>query len=300
MAFFGPLIGYGASGLVFAHAGDEDQVIKLVYLPDRDPIHYEEFANQQQAKLFEELADLEETPVGLPKVYHYMEGTVGPWLEEEVTDQIADPEAQKIFDEEFTSGRKFGLWMMENVPHRQDNQYGSSESPNERIPEVWSLAPDPDVRMGWRTRDYQNYVPEEQKHYREMSNWLLNNGYLVRDVKHLRNLGYRHAGTPVWYDPNVVSWPLETTADQEAFDVIFTGFSPESIQNEITSGQYVENRRNAEDLDHNRTSSRSYELLVDMEDESGEYLDFDNMVCINWKSGHWDHKQWNERDDKWQ
>ena len=248
MAFFGPLIGYGASGLVFSHAGDKDQVIKLVYLPDRDPTHYEEFANQQQAKLFEELADLEETPVGLPKVYHYMEGTVGPWLEEEVTDQIADPEAQKIFDEEFTSGRKFGLWMMENVPHRQDNQYGSYESPNERIPEVWSLAPDPDVRMGWRTRDYQNYVPVEQQHYRDMSNWLLENGYLVRDVKQLRNLGYRDAGTPVWYDPNVVTWPLETKEDQEAFDVIFTGFSPESIQNEITSGQYVENRRNAEEV----------------------------------------------------
>ena len=284
MAFFGPLVGYGASGLVFAHAGDEEQVIKLVYLPDRDPVHYEEFANQQQAKLFEELADLEETPVGLPQVYHYMEGTVGPWLEEEVTDQIADPEAQRIFDEEFTSGRKFGLWMMENVPHREDNQYGSSESPNERIPEVWSLAPDPDVRMGWRTRDYQSYVPEEQKHYREMSNWLLNMGYLVRDVKQLRNLGYRHAGTPVWYDPNVVTWPLETKEDQEAFDVIFTGFSPESIQNEIASGQYVENRRNAEDLD-DPARIKGYTIPYPktmMSATDTEYLNIKIFECINY------------------
>jgi hypothetical protein len=245
MTFFGPLIGYGASGLVFAHAQDKDQVIKLVYLPDRDPEDYEEFANQQQSKLFEELADLpEDTPIGLPKVSHYMEGKVSPWLQESVTNQIADPEAQEIFDEEFTSGRKFGLWMMERVPHREDNQYGSYESPNEQIPEVWSLSLD--QRAGWRTRDYQNYVPIEQQHYRDMSRWLLDRGWIVRDVKQLRNLGYRDNGTPVWFDPNVVSWPSQTQEDKDAFGVIFSGFTPESIGNEITSGQYVENRRNAE------------------------------------------------------
>ena len=244
MAFFGPLIGYCSAGLVFDHSKDKDQVIKLVYLPYRDPVHWEEFANQQQSKLFEDLAKLDEPPTGLPKVTHYMEGTVGPWLEEEVTDQIADPEAQQIFNEEFTPGRKFGLWMMEKVPHREENKYGSSESPNENIPEGWSL--DPETRMGWRTRDYQDYVPIEQGHYRDMSTWLLNNGYLVRDVKQLRNLGYRHEGTPVWYDPNVVTWPLQTPEDRDAFDTIFSGFTPEYIQNEITTGQYVENRRNAE------------------------------------------------------
>ena len=245
MTFFGPLIGYGASGLVFDHAQNKDQVIKLVYLPDRDPEDYEEFANQQQSKLFEELADLEEVPTGLPKVSHHMEGKVSPWLQESVSNQIVDPEAQALFNDEFSSGRKFGLWMMERVPHREDNHYGSLESPNERIPEVWSLSTD--ERAGWRTRDYQNYVPVEQQHYRDMSAWLLDRGYVVRDVKQLRNLGYRDAGTPVWYDPNVVSWPLQTQEDKDAFDVIFTGYTPESIQNEIISGQYVENRRNAED-----------------------------------------------------
>jgi hypothetical protein len=282
MAFFGPLLGYGASGLVFAHAGDEDQVIKLVYLPDRDPEQWEEFANQQQAKLFEELADMDETPIGLPKVYHYMEGEVGPWLEEEVTNQIADPEAQRIFDVEFWPGRKFALWMIENVPHREENMYGSYESPNEQIPEVWSL--NTEARMGWRTRDYQNNVPFEQGHYRDMSTWLLDHGYLVRDVKHLRNLGYRHAGTPVWYDPNVVTWPLETKEDQEAFDVIFTGFSPESIQNEITSGHYVENRRNAEDLDHNRPLSKILAVAsTTMGPADTEYLNAQILQeCINY------------------
>ena len=244
MNFFGPLIGYGASGLVFAHAQNPDQVIKLVYLPDRHPVYYEEFANNEQAKLFSELADLDQVPDGLPKVSHYMEGQVSPWLQEAVTQQIADPKAQEIFDEEFTSGRKFGLWMMENVPHREDNYYGSHQSPNEQIPEVWSLLDD--ARIGWRTRDYQNYVPMEQQHYRDMSSWLLDRGYIVRDVKALRNLGYRENGTPVWFDPNVVEWPISSPEGQEAFDSVFTGFTPESIQNEINSGQYVENRRNAE------------------------------------------------------
>jgi len=245
MTFFGPLIGYGASGLVFDHSQEKDQVIKLVYLPDRDPEDYEEFANQQQSKLFEELADLQDTPVGLPKVFHHMEGTVTPWLNEAVSSQIVDPEAQQIFTDEFTNGRKFGLWMMERVPHREDNNYNSYDSPNETIPEVWSLLDE--ARLGWRTRDYQNYVPLEQKHYRDMSAWLLDRGYVVRDVKQLRNLGYRDDGTPVWYDPNVVSWPSQTQEDKDAFDVIFTGYTPESIGNEIISGQYVENRRNAED-----------------------------------------------------
>ena len=167
MTFFGPLIGYGASGLVFDHSQEKDQVIKLVYLPDRDPEDYEEFANQQQSKLFEELADLQDTPVGLPKVFHHMEGTVTPWLNEAVSSQIVDPEAQQIFTDEFTNGRKFGLWMMERVPHREDNNYNSYDSPNETIPEVWSLLDE--ARLGWRTRDYQNYVPLEQKHYRDMS-----------------------------------------------------------------------------------------------------------------------------------
>ena len=105
-----------------------------------------------------------------------------------------------------------------------------------------------ETRMGWKTRDYQNNVPFEQGHYRDMSTWLLNNGFLVRDVKQLRNLGYREEGTPVWYDPNVVAWPLQSSEDRDAFDVIFSGYTPEYIQNEISSGQYVENRRNAESV----------------------------------------------------
>ena len=178
---FGNLIGAGIGGYVFQSDTHDDRCYKIVSLPDK-PLKFYGLQsdvgrvygiNENQADLFYQLSNANDVPSSLPKVYQYYEGNI--------TLKLLEATRQENFYLPLTLGQPIAVWEMEKIPCLLSNNFCDVTHPEKQ--------------------------PLENRQYQSMLHYLLDNGWVVRDIAGADNYGYRRNGEQVWFDPVVAPWP---------------------------------------------------------------------------------------------
>jgi len=178
---FGKLIGAGVGGFVFDSTLHENHCYKIVALPERPLKFYglksevgRVYAmNENQADLFRHLAKQDKTTSALPEVYNYYEG--------ENNRNLMEATRQENFYLPLPVGQSIAVWEMEKIPCISFNNFCDVQHPQKN--------------------------PLENPQYQSLLHYLLNEGWVVRDIASDDNYGYRRNGEQVWFDPVVAPWP---------------------------------------------------------------------------------------------
>ena len=178
---FGKLIGAGIGGYVFESNKDNDRCYKLVTLPSK-PLKFYGLQsdvgrvygiNENQADLFHDLSTAKDVPSSLPKVYNYYEGNINH--------KLLDATRQENFYLPLVLGQPVAVWEMEKIPCVVSNNFCNTTRPEKQ--------------------------PLQNQHYQSLLRYLLDKGWVVRDIAGADNYGYRRNGEQVWFDPVVAPWP---------------------------------------------------------------------------------------------
>jgi len=178
---FGKLIGAGVGGYVFDSTLDDDRCYKIVALPDK-PLKFYGLKsdvgrvygiNENQSDLFRQLAKEPITTSALPKVYNYYEGTINV--------KLLEATRQENFYLPIPVGQSIAVWEMEKIPCISSNNFCGVSHPQKE--------------------------PLQNPAYQSLLHYLLDEGWVVRDVAANDNYGYRRNGEQVWFDPVVAPWP---------------------------------------------------------------------------------------------
>ena len=178
---FGKLIGAGVGGYVFDSTRDDERCYKIVSLPDK-PLKFYGLKsdvgrvygiNENQSDLFRQLAKEPITTSALPKVYNYYEGTINV--------KLLEATRQENFYLPLPMGQPVAVWEMEKIPCLESNNFCNVSHPYKQ--------------------------PLENSQYQSLLHYLLDEGWVVRDVAAHDNYGYRRNGEQVWFDPVVAPWP---------------------------------------------------------------------------------------------
>ena len=178
---FGKLIGAGVGGYVFDSTLNDDRCYKIVALPDKPLKFYglksdvgRVYAiNENQADLFRDLSKQQKTTSALPKVYNYYEGQNNP--------DLMEATRQENFYLPLPIGQSVAVWEMEKIPCISSNNFCDVSHPQKQ--------------------------PLQNRQYQSLLHYLLDEGWVVRDVAADDNYGYRRNGEQVWFDPVVAPWP---------------------------------------------------------------------------------------------
>ena len=178
---FGKLIGAGVGGYVFDSTLNGDRCYKIVALPDK-PLKFYGLKsdvgrvygiNENQSDLFRQLAKEPTTTSALPKVYNYYEGTINV--------KLLEATRQENFYLPIPVGQSIAVWEMEKIPCVTSNNFCGISN--------------------------QDKHPLQNPAYQSLLHYLLDEGWVVRDVAANDNYGYRRNGEQVWFDPVVAPWP---------------------------------------------------------------------------------------------
>lgn len=271
----GPYIGKGIGGMVFRLKDEDDQpinkVLKIVKLlpndmtfveyAERQPLGLHQKAwqslvgskvlamNQFQADLFTTLAAINKgiypqssktpkVPKALPIVYSCAQGEMNEAFREKVFEAERnhpfDKRSFKLFQDNFPVGTHIAYWIMEYIPCTNESSppfCGFAPSAENRPQTSAELAADPRFR-------------KEQKGYQDVSKFLYDMGWVVRDTINPGNFGYREDGSVVFFDLFVIPWP-PSRMDGELRQMAHSLIGKQDIidyRNSIKNGHYF-NRR---------------------------------------------------------
>ena len=178
---FGKLMGAGVGGYVFESTLHNNRCYKIVALPDK-PLKFfglksdvgRVYAiNENQADLFRQLSKKKTTTSALPKVYNYYEG--------KNNQDLMEATRQENFYLPLPIGQSLAVWEMEKIPCISSNNFCGVSHPKKE--------------------------PLQNRQYQSLLHYLLDEGWVVRDVAADDNYGYRKNGEQVWFDPVVAPWP---------------------------------------------------------------------------------------------
>ena len=254
----GSIIGYGQAGFVFDVKDEPDKVIKIVQirplvdgmvLPYRNTfsdlrsLRSRKIAtNELQANL---MARLVGQPISdnLPEIYDFGIGTVDGDMRNSIRESYRQYgwEKNDLLSalNEFTFQNRIAWWIMEKIPNTTYNQWGGMlKHPH---------------RDGWNPHIYERQVPEEQAEYRNLTEELYKYANVViRDVANPENMGFRDNGTPVWFDPIVSTWPINSSMensphliDREKYDLFVAAFDEPQMkryEQALSNNQYFDYR----------------------------------------------------------
>lgn len=234
----GPYLGKGVGGMVFRLQDDDgkpiNKVLKMVKLlpPDESFMEYAQkqplgvhkkawnpligskvlAMNEFQTQLFQELsqlrkgtlagqAGLPKVPDAIPIVYSCATGEMNTAFRDKVYESQSQTPMSvhnfKLFNDNFPVGTHIAYWIMEYIPCtvESDPAYcGFAPSAENRPTSAAELSKDPRFR-------------KEQKGYQDISKFLHNMGWVVRDTINPGNFGYRENGEVVFFDLFVIPWP---------------------------------------------------------------------------------------------
>lgn len=239
---FGDLIGKGDYGYIFEYAGNPNLVVKLVQIRPyvdgvvrpfretfnniRSPRAQKIAINELQSNLFRKLED---KPISeyLPEIFEFSYGGVTMELRNALKESyhkygwanFGASSMLKSMLKEFKFGNRYAYWIMEKIPCTSYNEW-------------CGFLNDSSQRGGWSTELYRKLVAEEQEAYESLLIDLYQYmDIIVRDMANLRNLGFREDGTPVWFDPIVSTWPIQSwmedsdvLKDREKYDLFIAAF----------------------------------------------------------------------------
>lgn len=260
---FGNLVGMGDMGYIFEYSANPDLVIKLVQIRPyvegkvkpfretfsnlRSPRAKKVAINELQSNLFRKLED---APISssLPKIYEFSYGGVTSELRDAMKESYSKygwadfgaSQALKSVLREFRLGNRYAYWIMEKIPCTSYNEWCGKleESPQ---------------RIGWSVELYRKLASEEQHAYESLLSDLYHYmDTIVRDMANVKNIGFRNDGSPVWFDPVVSSWPIQSwmedsefLVDREKYDLFVSAFGiPQMFlyQEALDSGEYFSHR----------------------------------------------------------
>lgn len=227
---FGRLIGAGQAGYVFQNMDQPEHYLKLVALPNKPISEYPtksldaaRFAvNQQQAELMQRVFETGNAPPSLPRIYSYTEGKITPLIQQQLmeSDDLfpwEDPDDLWTMLRDFRPGQRYAVWEMEAIPCLSDTDFCN----------LYDALPS----------------PAENQDYQQLLRYLLDQGFVVRDIRSPDNYGFRTDGTQVFFDPVVAPWPVsesDRNRDPDRYWSFVSIFGPEiaKVQQTIEDGRY--------------------------------------------------------------
>ena len=192
---FGRLIGAGQAGYVFQNMDQPENYLKIVALPNK-PLHeYPKNSldaalyavNQNQSQLMRQLFESGNAPPSLPKIYSYTEGKITPLIQKQIMDSDElfpweDADDFWTMLREFRIGQRYAIWEIETIPCLSESDFCN--------------------------RYETDANPLQNKDYQDLLRYLLQQGYVVRDIRNSENYGFRTDGSQVFFDPIVAPWPV--------------------------------------------------------------------------------------------